>query len=1061
MLAKLIPLFFYFNPLTVRQLCDIMKIKVNMKKNLLNFEDRLVIEASAGSGKTYQLAKRFIHLLSLYLMSNSKSSSNLCRINNMDIDNIATTDSLGSIVAITFTNKAAAEMKERILLFLKKLSLLYKDNNFNKNDFAISKENALRALIEIIKNLGELNVTTIDSFMNRIIKAFSVDLSIYPDYDINFNSDEIFQFAVDDLISDTDNHRNLIIFLQDMLYLGKKGVNGEKIIFNSLQDFQNIDIPNDVVNLKHIIKIFTKKFNLKGSSYNEIKDEIEEKIKKNAIKIDNLIEENKTVFNGTKIKSYKNMDIKKATEKISQIKQLIESKNLESILKKNQQLNKEDSDKFIECLNGCYELSTAYIILRHTYQTESIAKQIVNLRKKEEEIKSSLNIIDGSKIAKSVGNILNTDYGVSEAFCKLGEKITHYLIDEFQDTSKEQFEALYALIENGVAKGGSLFVVGDKKQAIYAWRGGDYNIFDTLLAKKELNIKTQTTENNYRSKSSIIEFNNTIFSSENLLNDEITKPLDENFKSSIEKDIEKLYKSSRQECKAGNGGYVKVLLKTVKDSDIDTFYRSQIKETIKTTLNDKKIPLSDIMILLRTKKEIRKVTNWLMEDFPNLKFITDDSLLLINNFEIKRFLFLISSIIFKEDKRYKKAFDEIGLRLTSIEELYSKSQNSSAYELFCYILEKGYFNLDDNKIYFNKLLEETLILTQKQKSLYEIVDYFYKNTDIAVELPENTEALKITTIHKSKGLESHTVILPFYDWKLYDAKNIDIYKTFSIEDFADKGDTLFAKVDKNLRDISKDANQAYLNQLKINFIEALNLAYVANTRAKENLFIFGINSLNKDGTIPKNITVANLIYKILNKENKENKENFETGELKNFQESDSDKKNDKKNYALNAKIGSSIRSHLKIYQTCDIDTDIGKKPYGELFHLAMSYIEILHKDDSLKEKATEAYWKAVSVMNFEDENIISDIISAIDNLKYYFIDIEQCWNEKEFVSKQGEILRIDRLVRKNSNYFVIDYKTGLYSAKHENQVRNYMKLFKNSAKGILYYTKNGRIVNVN
>ncbi len=1029
-----------------------------MNKEKYKFIRTLSIEASAGSGKTYQLAKRFIYLLSYYLKSIQKNSNfKICKISQSpESEEFILPETLGSIVAITFTNKAAAEMKERVILFLKYLVNIYNDEKFNKEDFDIKEKDALTLLVDIIKNHGDFNITTIDSFMNKILKAFAIDLNIYPDYEITFNREEIFQLTIDDIFSNPDNFDDLLNFLKNYLPLANKGVNPEKIIINGIKDFKDVDIPENIITFYEL----GKRFNLVGNNLSDIESEIENRLSPYFSYFEDIINQNKNIFHGNQIKRFKDLNLKKFLErdKFKAFKEIVEDNSLKRLYRKNNFLDRNIEKEFLINLKECISIGEKFLLLRETFESYAVSALLKKYKEKEIEIKSYLNIVDGSKIAKDLSNILKREDGVNYAFCRLGEKITHYLIDEFQDTSNEQFDAIFPLIENAVSQGGSLFLVGDKKQAIYAWRGGDYTIFDKVLEKEYLTLTQENINRNFRSAKNIVEFNNKVFDVKNIFNEdfkEVLKNYDSSLSIKLEKAIKDVYKNSFQQNFINSEGYIEVNLKDNEEVEQnEEFYSESLIEVLKRLIFNKGIKPSDIMILLRKKDNIDFVVSWIREYLPEIPFITEDSLILLNNYEIKRFLLLLSAIVYSDDYSYKSALKIVNINEMLLKDLKEDVKLLSPYEIFCKLLSLEIFNLKDNKLYFDKLLEEVLKLTESQKSIEDILDYFYNNKDITVTISDDIDALKIMTIHKAKGLESHTVIIPFYDWNIYKSFQEKKFETVDISPITgNPNDQAFININGSLKNILPDVKEKFINNNITNFIESLNLMYVANTRARENLFIIGVYKKVKKG---KTITASSLLNMILQKIYKDIKYPLTIGDLKTAKNKDC--KNEIQNIK-SYKINPSFRKFLKVYpENYFLNLTPIEKLDGELYHLSMSFIGTI-EDKNFDDKIDKAYKKASKILRYENRNILKFIKKTLIDLYDYYYEIDDYWNEKEVVNENGDIFRIDRIVKKNNNFYVIDFKTGKKEEKHKLQVKRYLSFFSN-AKGIIYYVNTGEKLSV-
>lgn len=1040
----------------------------------------LSIEASAGSGKTYNLAKRFIDLLSHHIKRQGTQ--------------LLTPEHLGSIIALTFTNKAALEMKERIIYFLKILGGVYSKDNFKKEDFNIESKHSLEILFNLIKNHSEFNVTTIDSFINKIGRALSMDIGVSPDYNITFDVDEIFDLAFSEIISDVNLLKDITSFITSYLLLDKvRGINAEILLKQAIytykdkiQDIKLIDkldiltyedfLTNNKAVLQQLIGL--KDQNSLYNFYN-VKNQIRNKFLNYALIIRELLEFPKQdIFDQRKISYLKNLTLNLSVKHFTEITKLLEDNSISNLLKQKykKDINTIQSieTKFLNCLLHIHNLYHLYNIIQNLHEVESIYEIINQFLSKEEEIKQLLNIVDGktlnSSISRVIKNMENT--GISYAFCKLGDNIYHYLIDEFQDTSKEQFEIVNCLIENTIASYGSLFLVGDKKQAIYGWRGGDYTIFDFVYQQYPFSKKALTK--NYRSAKNIIKFNNKIFSNINkiLTNPNIFNCIKNDIADKVITDISNIYQDAKQDIFKNELGYVEVKIKyqfSNKKEDIDRFYRKNTIECIKYLLNTVNINPSDIMILIRRKNDITKIINWIREDLPNVNFITEDSLMLINNPEIKKFLTLALAIIYPEDKSYEKAIKELGVNV-DLNFLRIKCIGLSPYEFFSYLIfnYQDDFHYLDNEVFFSTLLDKVLELSSEKKTIEYIIDYFYKK-DIFIDFPESIDAIKIMTIHKAKGLEAHSVIIPFYDWKLY---NNIIHKYYlckidNIPYLQVKGldkPILVNIGNKYIRQISKQAKAIYDNELKSQFIEALNLMYVANTRAINNLFIYGSVVKNKTSSYNKrNFNVAVILNEAL-KEIAREEDNilyYNIGEIthetnRNINTSNKDidlNKSKKYSYSL-------ISKHLKFtFKRFDDYLDISKQDIGELYHLAMSFIKRVDKleDSKIEDLVNRVYNNAKLITKTDYEIVKKYIKNTIYDLSDYFLDIDEFWNEKEIIDQTGNIIRIDRLVKKNGKFYIIEYKTGEFSLKHIEQVQGYLAVFK-EAKALIYYVKTRKII---
>jgi len=997
-----------------------------------------VVEASAGSGKTYSLARQFINLLAIYM-------------GDLNLNGVSRPEGIGSLVAITFTNKAAGEMKERILNLLKSIGI--EGSKSSGGDFRISRESARKALIDVIENASDFNVTTIDSFMNRLLKAVSFDVGLNPDYEVSFDRDDLFDLAFAELLSDDSLKDTLITFLKEQLRLNKEGFHPEKIIKGSIYHYRDVLVPEHVSGFTEFFEYLGKKYGSNFYNFESVErffSQVEKKLSSNAKKI---LES--AAFDGNKKRSFYGFGFKNFDKPSKAVINLLNG-NFEYILKKDSGENDVSLAKGLaEVVREAFGYFQDYTYTQGLRDSISVFEVLKTFREKESMLFNELNVFDGGKISTIVGDYLAKG-GLTYAFCVIGEKIMHYLIDEFQDTSRMQFHAVEPLIENAMSQGGSLFVVGDRKQAIYAWRGGDYTLFDELKRRYAEQIDILNLIENYRSNKTIVDFNNSIFANPGFV-EFFEKNSSKGSVSYVEgfsqnekflKELRKIYgRSTAQKPKNLDEGYVRVVLEQEGEGfDRDNFNLGKLERVLKELLFEKNVQPRDIMILVRSKKDLDTVVDFLLHNFETVGVLTEDSLRIRANTEIKKLL-LIASAVLKPVEHYHLALDEFGVEIS--EAVREKAKLLSPFEFFSFLIEEFKLDYSRNALYFDAFLEKVLELSLKNRDLGYIVDYFYNHSDISVSAGEGADAVKVMTIHKSKGLESHTVIVPYYDWKIRGTRGFELFGQIKVDEGLEQ--PFFFKIDSLLARINGEAKEIYDRARVSSFIESVNLMYVANTRAKQNLFIIGSfkkNSRGCSGFLP----VSCVLHEVLGIDGV-----FELGKLKKEERRVEDAgEKPTKRIPINHNIREFIKSYPDIFEP---EVGLKAKRFGDLFHQAMALVGILRDRSEIGEVAELSYKKATGILGYDMPGVLESVKIALERLFEYFSDVEQYFNEKEFVDENGDILRVDRLSFKRGVPFVIDYKTGARSKEHIQQVKRYMRLLKDS-KGLIYYSKTGEIVYV-
>ncbi|MBU2258516.1 MAG: UvrD-helicase domain-containing protein, partial [Candidatus Omnitrophica bacterium] len=544
--------------------------------DLLTFPHILTVEASAGSGKTYALAQRYLRLI----------------INPaLDLKNIP----LNNILAITFTNKAALEMKERILEFLKKTALDVSSDEF-------SRKKAFLAMEYLIRNYNYFQVQTIDSFINAILSGCAFKLGLSSNFKVRTDYRDYLAYSLDELIDRSVSSKEVKeafrSFLKQYLYIDNRlGWFPKKEVLGVIQGFfsqsnkygikfsaSRIRPEDLIIKKKHILKLLNKLENILPPETNanfthSLRSFLEENLE--SFDVDDL-----SVFFARP-----EFPIRKGEEVPDEVVLI-----WEGIATNIRQL----------CEMESLYVFNSYIV-------------IFNLALEDLKVISCKEDILFLESMNKEAGMLFSEKALSppELYYRLATRLRHFLIDEFQDTSVLQWKNLYPMIEEALSTGGSLFYVGDKKQAIYRFRGGEVTLMDSV--KKELGqfkVFENSLLKNFRSAKTIVEFNNHIFSADNLTR--FLTQREESGKSSLKlspqdkNDIIAVFKGSGQSYQEEkSGGYVKVELIDVENK-IDR--EERIKEKLCGLLKDLTLEFhyQDIAILARENEEVKLLSEWVL-----------------------------------------------------------------------------------------------------------------------------------------------------------------------------------------------------------------------------------------------------------------------------------------------------------------------------------------------------------------------------------------------------------------------------------------------------------------
>lgn len=1083
--------------------------------------------SSAGSGKTHSLATEYIKLCfkSLNYFKN--------------------------ILAITFTNKATEEMKNRILDYLALLSSdeglkegkiknvveTLKELGFNENLIKSTADDILR---NILYNYTNFSISTIDSFFSTILRSFSKELQLPSNYEIELDEPK----ALNEII------KNLWIKAAD-----------DVLLFEYLNKFAhyrlaegkswNIDdslfkVGTEIFRDRYWERIFKDEY--KDIHSREKIDDFIKKLKKFKFNFEKNLEEK--AKEAEKVIESSNLSIndfsggnnKSIPAKIIRLKNLKDLSILESILKSKDALDddkkwfsqkSEKQDIIVGCLNsGLRDIFKNIITIIENNSKKYISAKIVldyihvfgvftdliNILKAYENEES---VILSSNISRRL-RTLASEYKPSFIFEKIGNTYINFLIDEFQDTSTFQWKILKPLISESLSKCDLSLIVGDPKQTIYRWRDGNMSLIikDIYDDFKMYSDKIQKTElkTNYRSSKVIIEFNNSFFK-EILVGTGYTIKSKEGldlFKSTYDNMIEQEVNKKDE-----NSSYVNITLieknrhasnnQSNEDINVDEIILNKIKEIIREVLS-RNYRQSDITILIRKTKEGTEIAKNLIDEGWNV--ISPDSLNILNSPKVNFLLSILKFIVNQKD--YLSAAEFINSYLRYIERrnidnhtiltLFNEfaSEKELKENLLCdymlntlkeeqneYFLPSYFYNYNIYELVENLI---RIFSLNKQPDLYilkflDIIKEYSRNnsTDIqsflnwfdnikesensslfSISSPENTEAIKISTIHKIKGLQNKIVIIPYANWEIQLTGSRDIIWVSSNREPFNEFSALPVFGRKGLENSYFTEDYNLENDLTL--IDNLNLLYVAFTRAEDALFV--ISSEKNKNTI--NDIIKNKINKLENLFEEKLVDIKGNYFIKNYLKGSIV---DKKDFEETLR-DNSIKSEIKFissqwYKNIVIKTaDLENKPWEENYNKIQRGIKI-HKILSRLINVDDL--ESVLKEELHRENINEQEAHFIKEKIYLFLKIEESkaifdnnykvLTEAEIITPENLVIRPDRILIKDNEIKVIDFKIGKESKEHIEQINNYEKIlgdagYKVSEKYIVYLTDEIKIIKI-
>ncbi|WP_339336348.1 MULTISPECIES: UvrD-helicase domain-containing protein [unclassified Croceitalea] len=1009
-----------------------------MRRKHLSVNTIKIYNASAGSGKTYQLTKAYLKLI---LAPYSKQKYR-------------------ELLAITFTNKAVAEMKQRILESLHAFSKekLEKDKTPLFNDILeelhltpsklriISKQ----VLKELLHNYAFFEISTIDKFTHKIIRTFARDLKISQGFDVVLDTDVLLEEAVGRLLNRAGEEDSLTNVLLDFSL--------EKI-----DDDKSWNIAYDLFEIGKLLFQENHNSHIKAISSKSIKDfvrlqkTLKATIKRNEDSIKAAAEHTLELIHshGLEFTDFTRSSFPKFMQGIADDGFNIDfTANWKQNFGSNKLYNKncpepikakldELHPKFLILFNTVKDNFHSLSFLKNCYKNivpltvlNEIAKEVSKLQRENDVLPiSEFNSI----ISKEIKN-----QPIPFIYERLGEKYRHYFIDEFQDTSLMQWENLIPLISNAIEseneKGekGSLLLVGDAKQAIYRWRGGRAEQFLNLL-----NLHTnpfaiaphiENLDTNWRSKKEIVDFNNTFFSfAAKKLNNPTYRNLFEI--------------GNKQKANKENGGYVELIFTEKELDDTDYQYCVKTFEVLKRAL-DAGYRLLDICVLVRDNKKGAILADFLTE--KKIPIISPDSLLLANNNEV---LFLVSLLRFIDNPENKEAgysildylfkeekghHDFIREHLTSVDALLDKEygfiidslKRRPTYD----ILEQAIssFKLTGHSdAHLSHFIDEVFDFSQKEdSSIFSFLKFwFHKKEKLSVKAPESLNAVQVMTVHKSKGLEFPVVIFPYANSKIVDPRSKKLWLSVEQETF-DGFDELLINSNKELTNYNKITEEVYNNELDKLELDAYNVLYVALTRAQKALFIIS-NEGNNKGTYGElfidylkdiNLWEASRLSYCFG-DFLLNEVQIETAELQ-----------ENIPYICSQKSNTNFKIVTKAEMLWDLERQEAIQK-GNLIHKALSRVDYQNDiEEAIISFKNNGDIKATDVPLIEKK--LKQVVFH-PHLNPYYQEGLIIYNEKELLNPNGTLLRPDRLVIKDNSVTIIDYKTGSKSQIHINQLQEY------------------------
>lgn len=1058
----------------------------------------LVYKASAGAGKTFTLAVEYIKLL----IRNPRAYRN--------------------ILAVTFTNKATTEMKERILSQL--YGIWIKDQGSIpylqkiKDDVKLSEEQICKsagvALHNMIHDYSRFRVETIDSFFQSVMRNLARELELSANLNIELNNMEVLSDAVDSMIEKLDRKSPVLYWLLEYIeerIAGDKrwNVSGEiknfgRNIFDEGYIEKGDGLRQKLQN-KDCIKNYRKTLQtIEKEALEQMKGFAEQffgLLDMNGVKVEDLKNGSRGIagyFNklsaGKLDDSIRNATVEKCLEcpdewvkKTSAARNTIiemAERELIPLLKEAENYRSRNN----KVVNSC-QLS-----LRHVNNVRLLANIDEEVRKLNHENNRFL-LSDTSALLHHLVH----DGDSSFVFEKIGTTIRNVMIDEFQDTSRMQWNNFRLLLLEGLSQGADSLIVGDVKQSIYRWRSGDWGILNglkTSIGSFPVKVKTLTT--NRRSAANIILFNNEVFTAAcNVLNS-IHK--EEQGKECEE--LKEAYNDVCQEIYNEPGkGYVKATFLSDKEDATYTIDTLQQLAGEAQALVAKGIQLKDIAILVRKNRSIPLIADYFDKN-TSYKIVSDEAFRLDASLAVcmildgLRYLSEPANRIAKaqlaaayQNKVLCRQIDLNTLLLNDIDDYLPRDFTEQVEALrlmpLYELMEKlfGLFQMSrigQQDAYLCAFFDAVTEYMQSNSSELSAFITYWEEKLCSKTIPSGeVEGIRILSIHKSKGLEFHTVLLPFCDWKMENETHNHLV-------WCAPQHTPFSDLDIVPVNYSTAMQQSiyrddFLNERLQLWVDNLNLLYVAFTRAKKNLIIWG--KAGQKGTVSELLSQAiesipalktSPSFCMVKEEREEGDIIYTGGEL--YLSSIKKGNNSSANKLLLEPQRLTV--HLETLETNiefkqsnrSADFIRGEEETGEKYirqgQLLHNLFSVIRTQNDIPSAIERLRFEGIIESAKQEEQIRKLTEWALKHplVKEWYSGSWTLYNECAIIYQEnGELQtrRPDRVMMKNGEVIVVDFKFGKKHATYNKQVHEYMNLLANMGyqhiRGYLWYVFNNEL----
>ncbi len=1014
-----------------------------------------IYKASAGSGKTHTLTREYLVMLFRDYQKRRDQWMPHSRI-----------------LAVTFTKKATAEMKERILKALYTLSTTPEDSPFYKDllqhfqlDAPTLQAQARQLLIAILKDYNHFSVSTIDGFFQQVIRTFALDLGLSTTYDIALDGDEVVQQAVDDIFrrirQQQEGNANIISWITDFAkHNMDDNANGN--LHRSISDFSKQLNKEEVKrHIGQLQEFFKNKENIKQyqTLLSNIITNTEKKIvgiQRKALPLIDSYEGIKADAVSAFLKPAQEILEKGLNKTFLKVLEQPESLCLKSKTTKAQQsailslyethlspLYHEMANIFDKEIIDYY---TATAISQHLYtigMLQDVADQVSTTNRQIGRVPIS----DVNMLIHDVIDGQETPF----IYERMGQYLHHFMIDEFQDTSSLQWQNFYPLINEAESKGCDNLIVGDVKQSIYRWRNSDWKLLNGVHSEFA-NVQQPPMIDNWRSAKLLIQENEqligeyakwvaTYFTNEGW-NDE--SPLAQMAMSIYHTD------AIHQEAQKDYPGVFQLQFIDAKNEDLIQQTLQAVDQQLQA-LKQEGWEWNNIAMLVRRGNDAELLARYLIEKGYPVE--SAEGMRIQSHPAVQLLVALMQQHMQPHNEVVQYA-------IHTLHAPFTEEQAAAIHQAFTLPLYEAVQQLitllqlpqqAGALPYLTAFQDQVYQFTQKRVSdIDAFLEYWEKKAPKAT-IPSSpvVNAIRILTIHSSKGLEFDIVMLPFLNW--------DIQRTHMGEVFWCQPQTEpfnqmpLVAVPLSSKLLKTHFKKEYINEIISQYIDNLNLTYVAFTRPKLRLYAYGQMYTTTKDNKPQISKISHLLSYLYDQviaedsllSNEENIYTYTQADAEQtIEPSAPDKNNTREAQYISSPIGNRLILRSRAEDDFANETPLETIDLGILMHEWLAQINTWQDaQPAIDHLIAEGRITPAQQTIMQQQLLALQQLLQREGKEHWFTQPHMVRNEMDILTTTGKTQRPDRVMIDGKTATVIDYKFGHeHPTLYQEQLRNYTLL---------------------